>query len=58
MADSTTMAQATQRATERLRDEVGVTDQRLRELLHEYPLTALLAALASGYLMGRLVGRR
>jgi ElaB/YqjD/DUF883 family membrane-anchored ribosome-binding protein len=62
---STTMGQSAQRvadsatdAAQRLRDDLQTIDQRVRQLLHEYPLTSVFLAIASGYLVGRLASRR
>jgi hypothetical protein len=44
-------------ATRRLRDDLRSADRRVRELLQEYPLTAVFLAIASGYIVGRLASR-
>jgi len=44
-------------AMRRLRGDLQSADRRLRELLQEYPLTAVFLAIASGYIVGRLASR-
>lgn len=43
---------------ERVRGLVEEVDGRVRTVVHDRPLVAVGAALAFGYVMGRLLGRR
>lgn len=43
---------------ERVRSLVEQVDGRVRTVVHDRPLVAMGAALAFGYAMGRLLGRR
>jgi hypothetical protein len=50
-------AEAVSRTTDRVRDEFGSTERRVRELVDAYPLTCFLGAVAAGYLIGRIATR-
>jgi hypothetical protein len=50
-------ADAVKGATDRVREEFGTTDRRVRELVDEYPLTCFLGAVVAGYLLGRIATR-
>jgi hypothetical protein len=52
-----TTADTVVRAAERMRDELDVTERWVRELVRGYPITCFLAAVASGYLIGRVARR-
>jgi hypothetical protein len=50
-------ADAVNRTADRVRDELGSTERRVRELVDAYPLTCFLGAVAAGYLLGRIATR-
>jgi len=50
-------AETAREAGERLRDELGSTERRVREFVEEYPLTCFLGAVLAGYLAGRIATR-
>jgi len=45
------------KTTERLRDDLGTTERRAREIIEEYPLTCFFGAILTGYLVGRIATR-
>jgi hypothetical protein len=52
-----TTADTVARAADRVRDELDVTERRVREVVRAYPITCFFAAVASGYLIGRVARR-
>jgi len=50
-------AEAVNRTTDRVREEFGSTEKRVRELVDAYPLTCFLGAVVTGYLLGRIATR-
>lgn len=42
---------------ERMRDELGSTERRMRDLIEEYPLTCFFGAVLTGWLVGRIASR-
>ena len=42
---------------ERLRDEFGTNERKVRELIETYPLTCFFGAIVVGYLAGRIATR-
>lgn len=65
LGDAATAASETMTATadyvtktaDKLRDDLGTGDKRVRELVEEYPLTCFLGAVVAGYLVGRIATR-
>jgi predicted transcriptional regulator len=45
------------KTTDRVRDELGTTERRAREIIEEYPLTCFFGAIVAGYLVGRVATR-
>ncbi len=45
------------RASERFREDLETTEQRVRAMIDEYPLTCFFGAVVAGYLLGRLATR-
>jgi hypothetical protein len=45
------------RTADRVWEELDVTERRVREIVRGYPITCFLAAVASGYLIGRIARR-
>ncbi len=45
------------RATERLREDFSGTEERVRAVIDEYPLTCFFGAVVAGYLLGRIATR-
>jgi hypothetical protein len=45
------------KTADKLRDDLGSTERRARELVEEYPLTCFLGAVVAGYLLGRIATR-
>ena len=45
------------RTADRMREELDVTERRVRELVRAHPITCFLAAVAGGYLIGRIARR-
>ena len=43
--------------SERLREDFGTTEQRVRAMVDEYPLTCFFGAVVAGYLVGRIAAR-
>jgi hypothetical protein len=50
-------ADAVNRTADRVRDELGTTERRARELIDEYPITCFVGAVVVGYLLGRIATR-
>ena len=58
---STATARGPRRAAEgdgEIRAELTEVDQKVRAFVKERPVLALLGAIAAGYLIGRVLGRR
>ncbi len=51
-------AESMSRAADRMREEFGSTERRVRQFVEAYPLTTFLGAVVAGYLLGRLATRR
>ena len=45
------------KSAHRVRDELGSTERRARELVEEYPLTCFFGAMLTGWLIGRIASR-
>jgi hypothetical protein len=52
-----TMADTVGRTADRVREELDVTERRVRKVVREYPITCFLAAVVGGYLIGRIARR-
>jgi hypothetical protein len=52
-----TTADAVASTTDRLWDELDVTERRVREVVRGHPITCFLAAVVGGYLIGRIARR-
>ena len=52
-----TTADTVGRTADRVREELDVTERRVREVVREYPITCFLAAVVGGYLIGRIARR-
>jgi hypothetical protein len=52
-----TTADTVGRAAERVRGDLDVTERWVREVVRGYPVTCFLAAVVSGYLIGRVARR-
>jgi len=52
-----TTADTIVRAADRVRDELDVTERWVREIVRGHPITCFLAAVAGGYLIGRVARR-
>ena len=50
-------AETVGRTADRLREELDVTERRVREVVRGYPITCFLAAVVGGYLIGRIARR-
>jgi hypothetical protein len=48
---------AVNRAADRVRDEFGTTERRIRALVDEYPISCFFGAVVAGYLLGRIATR-
>ena len=42
---------------DRVRDEFGTTERRMRDLVEEYPIACFLGAVLTGYFVGRIATR-
>jgi hypothetical protein len=56
--DARREAEQLRAGVEQARSEIARLEQRARELVRERPVGALLAAVAAGYLVGRIATRR
>ena len=52
-----TMADGVGRTADRVREELDVTERRVREVVRSYPITCFFAAVVGGYLIGRIARR-
>jgi phytoene/squalene synthetase len=52
-----TAADAVASTTERVREELEGTERWVREIVRRHPVTCFLAAVAGGYLIGRIARR-
>ena len=52
-----TTANTVASAADRVREELDVTERRVRDVVRGHPITCFLAALAGGYVIGRIARR-
>ena len=52
-----TTADTVGRTADRVREELEVTERRVRKVVREYPIACFLAAVVGGYLIGRIARR-
>jgi hypothetical protein len=52
-----TTADSVAGTADRVREELDVTERWVREVVRGYPITCFLAAVVSGYLIGRVARR-
>jgi hypothetical protein len=55
--DEESEIQALRHRIQDLQDEVQHADKRLREVVRERPLVAIIGAVAAGFFLGRVIGR-
>lgn len=53
----TATAEYVSKTTDKVRDELGTSERRVREIVEEYPLTCFFGAVVTGYLVGRIATR-